>query len=434
MSGPITAGYFLVHGMLALTARAIAEARAMKCEYAEVLARLRAREGELADARAQQQAARLERVAAVHRQAALAHARLARMRALADTLGLPAGELPQAPASSDDAAWTAYLSALDAASASLDAVLARNADARTEALRARLAATSDAPTLDDVLSGFARQRALSPGLDAAATERLTATAARVLSRLDLPRGVPLPTELEALARAIVLAPSLPRAEALATELRLAVQRARDARAAQARDADDARQWLAALPDDAPAELVGALERVAAGVAPLPPDVRAEVERLLEATEEARARADEAAAAYVLEESLRDLGYEVEGIEATLFADGGAVNFRRAGWDRYFVRLRVSAEERTVNFNVVRARGDEETAERRRLDALAEDRWCAEFPALMRTLAARGLTLDVTRRLGAGELPVQVVDPSTVPLVREDERAPRSAAPRKQRAP
>jgi hypothetical protein len=111
-----------------------------------------------------------------------------------------------------------------------------------------------------------------------------------------------------------------------------------------------------------------------------------------------------------------------------------VNFRRAGWDRYFVRLRVSAEERTVNFNVVRARGDEETAERRRLDALAEDRWCAEFPALMRTLAARGLTLDVTRRLGAGELPVQVVDPSTVPLVREDERAPRSAAPRKQRAP
>jgi len=162
-------------------------------------------------------------------------------------------------------------------------------------------------------------------------------------------------------------------------------------------------------------------------------VRTDVERLLDAAEEARERADEAAAAYVLEESLRDLGYEVEGIGATLFAAGGTVNFRRAGWDRYFVRLRVSAEDRTVNFNVVRARGDEETAERRRLDALAEDRWCAEFPALMRTLAARGLTLDVTRRLGAGELPVQVVDPSTVPKVRDDERAPASA-PLKQRAP
>jgi len=433
MSGPITAGFFLVHGILALTARAIAEARAMKCEYDDVLARLRTREGELAHARSQQQAARVERVAALHRQGALAQARLDRMRALADTLGLPAGPPLAVPESFDEATWSAYLSSLEHATAALDTVLAQHADARTQALRAELAATTHAPSLDDVLSSFARQRALSPGLDAAATERLTATAARVLSRLDLPQGATLPAELEALSRAIVLAPSLSRAEALATELRLAVQRAREARAAQARDAEDAKRWLAALTDSAPAELIGALERVAAGVAALPAGVRTDVERLLDAAEEARERADEAAAAYVLEESLRDLGYEVEGIGATLFAAGGTVNFRRAGWDRYFVRLRVSAEDRTVNFNVVRARGDEETAERRRLDALAEDRWCAEFPALMRTLAARGLTLDVTRRLGAGELPVQVVDPSTVPKVRDDERAPTSA-PLKQRAP
>jgi len=53
---------------------------------------------------------------------------------------------------------------------------------------------------------------------------------------------------------------------------------------------------------------------------------------------------------------------------------------------------------------------------------------------MRTLGARGLTLDVTRRLDAGELPVQVVDPSTLPALRDDDRAVPSAAPLKQRAP
>ena len=139
----------------------------------------------------------------------------------------------------------------------------------------------------------------------------------------------------------------------------------------------------------------------------------------------REQQEQEAAAFVLQQSLRDLGYEVEDIEATLFADGGAVHFRRAGWDNYFVRLRVAPGEHTVNFNVVRARGDEESAERRRLDALAEDRWCAEFPKLMQTLAARGLELDVTRRLDAGEVPVQVVDGASLP--RDRRRGRRGAA-------
>ena len=72
MSGPITAGFFLVHGALLLTARAIAEARAMKGEYEDILARLRAREDELAHTRTQQQAARMERTVALHQRAALA--------------------------------------------------------------------------------------------------------------------------------------------------------------------------------------------------------------------------------------------------------------------------------------------------------------------------------------------------------------------------
>ena len=93
-----------------------------------------------------------------------------------------------------------------------------------------------------------------------------------------------------------------------------------------------------------------------------------------------------------------------------------------------MRLRVDPVDRTVNFNVVRARGDEESAERRRLDALAEDRWCAEFPRLMQTLMARGLQLDVTRRLAAGEVPVQVVDRANLPAAAADEQAVKSRPP------
>jgi hypothetical protein len=149
----------------------------------------------------------------------------------------------------------------------------------------------------------------------------------------------------------------------------------------------------------------------------------------------RVEREQAAAAYVLEQSLRDLGYEVEDIEATLFAEGGVVHFRRPGWENYYVRLRLDTQEHTANFNVVRARGDEDNAERRRLDALAEDRWCAEFPRLMQTLAARGLTLDVTRRLGAGEIPVQVVDGASLPPVHaEDDAARPRPAPLSRRTP
>lgn len=434
MSGPITAGYILVHGVLSVCARAYAEARAVKAEYADVLARLQAQQRDLAQAREQQQAARLERVAAVHRRAALQAARVARMRAVAQDLGVPVGPAIEAPAAQDDAAWSAYVAALDMAAQALDAALARSGREHAARLRASLEQGPRAPTIDDMLAGHALQRSLMPGLDAAQTARLQATAARVLGRLELPEGAAIPAALEALARAIVLAPSVDRAEALATELRLGVQRANEARARQARDADTARRLLSELEEGAPAALVAALERVAAGVDPLDDALRADVERLLATAAADRERADQEAAAQVLEQSLRDLGYEVEDIQSTLFVDGGTVNFRRAGWDRYFVRLRVSAEEHTVNFNVVRARGDDETAERRRLDALAEDRWCAEFPALMRTLAARGLTLDVTRRLGAGEVPVQVVDPSTVPAIRDDAEAAPERPALKQRAP
>jgi hypothetical protein len=427
MSGPITCGYILVHGVLMLTARALTEARAMRREYRDVLAQMSERERSLAQSRQGQRDARLERIAALRRDVTRQEARFARLRSLADSLEVPASvTLPAAPAGNDDASWSEHLRLLESAARELEAALSQAGGALGERMRAALAATSTAPSIDDVLSAYVLQRQMKPGLSAAHAERFRQTAARVLARLSLPAGTPLPHELEALAKEIVLSPAVERAEALATELRLAVQKYRDGDVAQRDESQQAKRMLEELPEDAPAPLLRALEHVAAGVARLDRALRDAAQAALDEAAADREREEQSAAAVVLQESLRDLGYEVEDIEATLFADGGAVHFRRAGWESYFVRLRIDPHEHTANFNVVRARGDEETAERRRQDALAEDRWCAEFPKLLQTLEARGLALAVTRRLEAGELPVQVVDGANLPPIAAEDEAPRAA--------
>jgi hypothetical protein len=292
---------------------------------------------------------------------------------------------------------------------------------------------STAPSIDDVLSAYALQHH-QRGMDARERERFAQTIARVLARLALPEDAPLPAALDALARAIVLAPSTARAEALTSELRLAVQRESERMQAREAHAAEARGWLAELPEDAPAALVNAVERVAAGADAIDEPLRRSVQAVLDTAAAEREQEESAAASFVLQESLRDLGYEVDNIEATLFVDGGTVHFSRPGWENYHVRLRVDANEHTVNFNVVRARGDEESAERKRLDTLAEDRWCAEFPRVMQTLAARGLELQVTRRLDAGMVPVQVVDGASLPRRGADDAAGERPPPLARRMP
>ncbi len=438
MSGPITAGYVLTEALLSLSVRAIEEARAMGREYHAVLAQLAEREAALAAARDGQRAARIERLAALRREVERQHARVSRLRALAGEVPGLAAALPSEPAAipadADATALAGHLHELEAAARALEAALTGAGAAYAEQLRGVLAATTKTPTLDEVLAVHFMQRQWRANLPPADVERLRTTAARVLGRLELAAGATLPPALEALARQIVLAPSLERAEALATELRRAVQEERDAREAQVVDAAAAARLLAALPAEAPEPLLRALEAVAAGTVRLDARLRAAAEDVLDEAAADAGRQAETAAATVLEESLRDLGYEVDDIEATLFADGGTVHFRRAGWDNYFVRLRVAPTERTINFNVVRARGDEENAERRRQDALAEDRWCAEFPRLMATLAARGLALDVTRRLEAGAVPVQVVDAASLPAIAPMESTQMPPAPQARELP
>ena len=150
------------------------------------------------------------------------------------------------------------------------------------------------------------------------------------------------------------------------------------------------------------------------------ELRLRIQNRVEAEQK---QAVQEATALILQQSLRDLGYQVEDVSDTLFVDGGVVHFRRQGWDDYMVRMRVEPKTATTNFNVIRAveaAGNERSA----LDHLAEDRWCAEFPALLQALDVRGVHLNVTRRLEAGELPVQLVQKNMLPkFTSEDTSAP-----------
>lgn len=193
----------------------------------------------------------------------------------------------------------------------------------------------------------------------------------------------------------------------------------------------------------PTDAVRLLARLAA-LGPLPDDIE-RLSREYETTENAdrkellgielrraiqrfEEQAVQEASAVVLEQTLKDLGYQVESVSDTLFVEGGVIHFRRQDWGDYQIRLRLNAQESTANFNVVRA-VDAGNNERSVLDHIAEDRWCAEFPALLDSLAKRGLHLTVTRRLEAGELPVQLVDRDKLPRFADEETQAARQAPR-----
>lgn len=177
-----------------------------------------------------------------------------------------------------------------------------------------------------------------------------------------------------------------------------------------------------------------IEKLARELDGTPPGERAdllatELRRRIQAhVEESHRRLVEEATATIVRQSLKDLGYQVEDIAETLFVEGGVAHFRRRDWGDYMVRMRVDAGSSGANFNVVRA-VDAVNNEPSVLDRIAEDRWCAEFPALLKALEARGVRFDVTRRLAAGEVPVQMVERGKLPKFAQEETGMPRAKPR-----
>lgn len=426
MSGPIVVSYSLsaevaaagaagamALGALSLAAQALVEAEQMGREYREVLAETQARAAQQAEQRAALEQARLLSQAETVQRSARLQARLTRLEALAATLGGPPADYRRPADQAGAETW-------EAAIAELQGHLQETAG-NLESRLVPAAAQAAHDDIGEMLHTYAVQRSLQPGLDAAQGAAFGDEVARILSRLELAGGEAVPAELDALARDILLAPSVERAATLGMELRLRVKQVIERRRKWQEEAGQLRAWLAELPEQAPAELRSALELAIAAGRPLDAAQRQALLALLESTRLAHRQREQEAAAQILEKSLRDLGYEVEEIAHTLFVEGGVSHFQREGWEDYYVRLRVDPREQTINFNVVRPRGMEDSTLRKRLDFLAEERWCAEFPKLQATLAARGIVFTVTRQLGAGELPVQAVDPAGLPKKHEADR-------------
>lgn len=240
-------------------------------------------------------------------------------------------------------------------------------------------------------------------------------------------------------------------EAFATDAQSMLMTALAERPAEDDEPGALAEWLTAPATQAvPATLSARLLRRIAHLGPPPADIQALAEELDRTVDGSRAQLlaselrrriqlhaektlqDEVrrAQALVVEQSLQDLGYQVEEIEDTLFVEGGVAHFRKSHWGDYLVRMRVAQDGDSINFNVLRAvDADQLEGETSMQDHLAEDRWCAEFPALLKTLAARGVRLEVTRRLEAGELPVQRVVRDRLPKFAEEETKLSVATPR-----
>lgn len=441
MSGPTTAVYDTAGNVIIgaaglsavmLAARAIKEARDIHAEYGEAYKRVSERETARNRQRQQLQEAKCQHIANLHRQADRLQARLSRLQGLLHEqqgAAATATDVLAQPVAQDERSWSDYLGKLEAAIKRAEAQLSASEGTPTQTMAALLA---ELPDTNQLLTAYAQRHALRSSLSADEISHYKALSLHLLSRLELTAGDVLPIRIESLAREMLHAYDTARAEALASDLRLEIQRANQQRMQQQADAEEATLLLSQLTDELPEELRVALEQVVAGVRLLDQPTRAIVKAALEEASATRQREEQEAISLVLEQSLRDLGYEVDDISQTLFVSGGMVHFQKQAWQNYHVRMRVSTADKTVNFNVVRAQSSGDAAQDKWLDYMAEDRWCAEFPALLKTLEARGVKLNVTRLLQAGEVPVQVVDAATLPAARTEDGRHRATAAKQMR--
>lgn len=439
MSGPTTAVYDTAGNVIIgasglsvvmLAARAIREAHDIHAEYGEAYKRVSERETARNRQRQQLQEAKCQHIANLHRQADRLQARLSRLQGmLHEQQGKAETAALTQPAAHDERSWSEYLGKLEAAIKKVEAQLSASEGISAQTMAALLA---EQPDTGQLLTAYAQQHALRSSLSADEIAHYQELSLHLLSRLESATGEALPIRIESLAREMLHASDTARAEALATDLRLEIQHANQQRKQQQADAEEANLLLSQLADGLPEELRAALQQVAAGVRLLDTPTRAIAKAALEEFKTTRQREEQEAISLVLEQSLRDLGYEVDDISQTLFVSGGMVHFQKQAWQNYHVRMRVNTAEKSVNFNVVRAQSSGDAAQDKRLDYLAEDRWCAEFPALLKTLEARGVKLNVTRLLQAGEVPVQVVDAATLPSARAEEERYKTAAAKQMR--
>jgi len=408
MSGPKTAQYDIVGDLLADALARMADERERERE-ASRRAEAQRREYE----RRMRQAER-DRLAVAQATAQEAEQRLARIERVAGAAAQV--QRPAAPADNVDAI-EAYARELSAEASRLQTALRDSlGEAAQRASAEALELFARPKTAAELLDAYVAQaRAARPQAAADGPEQRRERALRVLGRLSNEAANSIPPDVEALMSEMIEAPSAVRAEALELELRLRVQRFNEEHARRQRDLEEARALLESLPDALATDAARQdLELVLAGLSALTDALRQRVREAIAAYRAELAEERRQGASRVLTNTLKDLGYATDGIENTLFVEGGVAHLNKAEWGDYYVRLRVDPREHTVNFNMVREREGGEAGDRRAADQAAENSWCDGLPQLLKTLEARGLPMKLQRHLAAGAMPVQVVEPGAIP--------------------
>jgi hypothetical protein len=442
MSGPKTTSYRLtdaVADLQRLSQQLEAAARARAEEQRRLEAERQRRE---AEARARAEEARRREEARLQRLSA-ARATRRRLALLREQI---AGGMASLPASQERPKLPELPEIVDESTGALEALLDTFAgiENRLDEIKARVGTAialadvdlswlGEAEPLAQMLERFsAAASGPSSGATALAdAQAREAAVTRIVSRLLGASVDELPPAFESLVQQAIGTESAARFDMLCTELRRHVQEHNDRVKARRRAGETAASWLDRLePLDVQghcAELREALRQVQDGLRPWDSQIESECRSALDALERAARQRQDARAAQILEASLRDLGYEVDGIEQTIFSEGGAVHFQDRDWGDHFMRLRVSPERGTLHFNMVRSADSPASAAR---DLELEQQWCRTYPELMKVLAARGIATEPLRALGAGSFAVETVPASALP--RRQKTASRREAPAAQR--
>ena len=433
MSGPKTAEYDIVD-ILVLAANAHRE---WQQQREETQARQKAEQQRLdtlhREAERQRREQENARLAAAQTAADDAERGAQRLERLAKSAGIPAAiARPAAVSHSDVNALEHYALTLAAEAARLETQLRASLAGKVQLVSAAtLTRLGQSRTAAELLDAYAAKSGGTPGRqEAGKPQQRRERALHILGRLSGTAANAIPPAMEALMAELIDATDDTRAEAMELELRLQVQGYNDEQERRQQALAAAHELLAALPD------VGAcdgarqeLELVAAGLAPLTDGLRQRARIARTAGEEELAQARRERASAVLAQTLQDLGYAVDGIENTLFVEGGVAHFNKAEWGDYCVRMRVDPRDQTANFNVVRESEDVAGADHTAADLAAESSWCSGLPQLLKTLEARGLRMKIGRHIAAGTMPVQLVEPGTLPQSLKAKTGTHAAAPK-----
>lgn len=289
-----------------------------------------------------------------------------------------------------------------------------NQDFRSATRNAAELCQGTARTAEEAMRQFVESKVAKPS-GSTMTERRTEID-RILGRHGSENWREATPKLESLVMEALSIESENRFSALATEIRLQVQEMKTREEARRAGAEKAKTLLDLLDSEIPSgeePLKQRLELVRVGAIPFSDEFEKMAHSAVANAEASAKAGTQAAAADIVKDTLADLGYDVAPIEETLFAKGGKVYFRKAGWKDYCVRLTVRPNESKMNFNVVRLAGRESSS--READIEAENAWCSGYQQFVDTLAARGLDTKLTRHLPVGAVPVQTVSVDEISL-------------------